>query len=204
MEKPAITSHKSHMSCIARPAECSLHDRGEWHAGPPGHDAGAPRAEAGDDAGSDASGSPDCCRPPVTATVTRWAFLAACRVDASAWPRAGHPGRTAAETAGAARQAPSAERADRTVGTDRAAGASRTAPTRGGGIPHPARGARRGARQAARAAKHRQLGKGQVAYFAADETGAKSAARLPRLSRGESPIYAQDLLSATLSNLVCV
>jgi hypothetical protein len=217
MEKSAVASHKSHMSCATRLAARSLHDTGEWQAAPTGHGAEAPCAGAADDAGSDASGSPACCLPPATATVTRWAFMAACRVDESALPvaRAWRPGRTAPGTAGTPHTVGAAHMSGRAHGPGTAQTATmpgtatpgettdrRQALTRGGGIPRPSRGARWGARQAASAANHRQLGKGQRAYFTADGTAVKAAARPSRLSRGESLIHAQDLQSATLSDLI--
>jgi hypothetical protein len=228
MEKSATTSHKSHMSCIGRLTARSPQETGGWQSIPPGRDAEAPGAEAGDDGGSDTPGSPGDYRLSTMAMATRWAFMAECRVDESAWPqsRVRRPGRITPETpetpdtastaamatmpATATPQASAARRpadaglrraaARRAHRAEPAAGNSGPARTRGGGISHPARGARRGAWQAASAANRRQLGKGQGAYFPADGTEVQGAARVLRLSRRESLIYAQDLQSATLSD----
>jgi len=200
MEKPAITSYKSHMSCAEGLAARSPNDSGGSQAGPPRRG-----AEAGDDSGSDASGSTSCRRLPVTATVTSWAFMAACRVDTSARCKPGaadRPDGTARGSIARQEEHPMpAGTADLADGMTPAVTACRPTLTRGGGIPRPVRGAQRGARQAASAANDRQLGKGQGAYFPADGTVVQSAVRVPRLSRGESRTYALDLQSATLCNL---
>lgn len=123
-----------------------------------------------------------------------------CKVDPSVWdgPAAGgYARRGMAETGSRARLA--------TQATDRGNGTAR-----GTGIPVPARGARRGADgwhdpwqgppTAVRGTRRHEIGKGQGAYFPADGTDIQEPARLTRLSRCESLIYAQDLQSTTLSN----
>lgn len=194
MEKSPIASHKSHMSGGTRvPARSSRDAR----ACPAAERVTAgPRAKGARSAncGSAATGTRGGKRP-------RTADADTCMVDPSAWdgPAAWFRARRGmTETGSRARLA--------TQATDR-----RTGTARGSVIPIPERGARRGAGGwhdrwqsppvTAHGARRHETGKGQGAYFPADGTDIQEPAGRSRLSRCESPIYAQDLQSTTLSNL---
>ena len=183
MEKTAI---KSQMASARRLAARSPSEAGGSQASPLGRDTAAPSAEAGDVDGSDATGSPGNCRVTVGST----AGLAECRVGFWA-PR--EPSDAFSESRKAKfSENISAGPADRQ--SPRGAAAHRAPACH---LSRP----RRGARQAASAAGRRELRKRQGAYLAADGTVTVRSARAPRLSRGESLIYAQDLQSATQSNI---
>lgn len=149
-------------------------------------------------------------------TVTRHGFPAACMVialarrEAGAWRvrpvtagTAPGPARAASRQGrAAARWAADAADAAR---SRRVRTAIRQAPSaREGGVPLSARGHRRGALGVTGSARRRAIGKGQEAYFAADRTGSQQISGTPWLSLHESLLSAQDLLSTTLSNELCV
>jgi hypothetical protein len=149
-------------------------------------------------------------------TGARHGIPAACMVIASARREAG-AGRVRRVTAGTAagpalavsRQARAAAgraTADTTdMARGRAAGTAirRKPSAREGGVPLSARGHQHGARGTG-SAECRVIGKGQEAYFAADGTGSHRISRTLWLSLRESLLSPQDVLSATLSNELCV
>ena len=149
-------------------------------------------------------------------TAVRHGIPAACMVIASARREAGAwrvwhvrhvtAGMTAGPALAVSRQArPAARRAaDTARGRTAVAAIRRTPSAREDGVPLSARGHQHGARGGTGSARCRVIGKGQEAYFAADGTGSHRISGTPWLSPHESLLSAPDLLSATLSNELCV
>jgi hypothetical protein len=156
------------------------------------------------------------CAPGNVRTAACQGLAAACMVDASARREASacRVRRVMAETAGGPARAISrqgravarwvADGADGAYGRE-AGTVVRPAPSaRGSGVPLPVRGRRRGPRSITGSAWLRAIGKGQEAYFAADGTWYRGISGNPWLSLHESLLSTQDLLSATLSNKLCM
>ena len=198
MENAAIRPHKSHMANEGRLPVRSLPGGG-----------GRMPAAAGVPAAAD--GAYDIV------TAVRHGIPAACMVIASARREAGAwcVRRVTAGTAAgpalavncqalAAVQSATADTTDMARG--RAAGTTirRMPSAREGGVPLSARGHRHGAPGGTGSARCRVIGKGQEAYFAADGTGSHRISGTLWLSLHESLLSLQDLLSATLSNELCV
>jgi hypothetical protein len=203
MEIATIRSHKSHMWPGGRPVAASQRTAGSTIpevGGRPGKPMGPGRRGRAGALGN-------------VRTAACQGFAAACMVDASARREASacRVRRVMAETArGPARAIGRAGRAvarwvaDGAHGREAGTVVRRAPSARGSGIPLPVRGHRRGPRGITGPAWHRAIGKGQEAYFAADGTWSRGISGNPWLSLHESLLSTQDLLSATLSNKLCV
>jgi hypothetical protein len=197
MENAAIRPHKSHMANAGHLPARSL----------PGGGGRIPAAAG----------------PPVAAggaydivTAARHPIPAACMVIASERREAGArrvrrvtagtaagPALAVTRQARAATEWATADTTDTARGRTAGTAIRRTRSAREGGVPLSARGHQHGARGTG-SARCRVIGKGQEAYFAADRTGSH---RIPGglwLSLRESLLSPLDLLSATLSNELCV
>lgn len=193
MKETAITSHKSHMSSrtrlparsmrparSTRPAQDARPRRPRCHDRP--RPSGMPTCRVDGSVRGLRQGTAKTANRASSATPAALATRLASRGRAAAGRRCqGHAGGGPAH---------------------RPAGKRRARMTRGSERPLPERGPRSGSARAVSAAHRHRIEKGQGAYFPARGTETRGPARVLRLSRCESLIYARDLHSTTLGNLV--
>jgi hypothetical protein len=205
MEKPALTSHKSHMSFARHLPARSATDMCGWlatspartgagtHCGAGAHHEGAGRGELGMAAGQ----RPDeACR-----------VVSSARPEAVSWRRSGVTAPTARVPA-AARTVESAPGLDALDGAnDDANDGARdlrerqTRLTRGSEDSCFRNGERESGQSAMSVVQFHGFRKGQGAYLGPAGAGIRDASLVPRLSRCETLANAQDLQTATMGDV---